>query len=124
VQPAQPDQAWALLLGPHADAPPGVGQVPGGPLVVGQAGASNGRHGGGDALVVSDELGCWEPMLAGPLIPIAQPQGLGEQRPLGCQPLRLAGVLAAGRLLGMAPSVASAQPSGQEAAGQGGGPAD
>ena len=57
VQAAQPDQARALLLGPDAHAAPGVGQVPGGLLVVGQAGPGDGRDRGGDALVVSDELG-------------------------------------------------------------------
>ena len=52
VQAAQPDQARPLLLGPHADTAPGVSQVAGGPLVVGQASAGDGGHGGGHALVV------------------------------------------------------------------------
>jgi hypothetical protein len=97
-----------LLLGPDRDAAPGVGQIPAGSLVVGQAGAGDGGHGGGHALVVSDELGCWEAVLAGPLIPVAQAEGLSEQGLLGGQSTGLVGVLADGGLLGMAASVASA----------------
>ena len=96
----------------------------GGPLVVGQPGAGDGGHGGGHALVVGDELGGREAVLAGPLIPVAEPEGLGEQRPLGGQPPRLPGPLPDGGLLGMAAGLASAQPAGQQAAGQGGGAAD
>ena len=124
VQAAQPDQARSLLLGPDGHTAPGVGQIPGGPLVVGQASAGDGGHGGGDALVVSDELGRWEAVLAGPLVPVAEAEGLGEQRPLSRQPPSLAGVLAGGGLLGMAAGLASAQPAGEQAAGQGGGAAD
>jgi hypothetical protein len=47
-------------------------------LVVGQAGAGDGGHGGGDALVVGDELGRGEAVLASPLIPVAQAEGLGK----------------------------------------------
>ena len=96
-----------------ADTAPGVGQVPGGPLVVGQASPGDGGHGGGHALVVSDELGGREAVLAGPLIPVAEPEGLGEQRPLGRQPPGLAGPLPDGGLLGMAAGLPSAQPPGQ-----------
>jgi hypothetical protein len=78
VQAAEPDQARALLLGPDADTAPGVGRIAGGPLVVGQASASDGRDGGGDALVVDHNLGGREAVLAGPLIPVAKPEGLGE----------------------------------------------
>jgi hypothetical protein len=53
-------------------------------------------------LIVGEELGRWEAVLAGPLIPVAQAEGLGEQGPLGGQPPRLLGVLAGGGLLGMA----------------------
>ena len=113
VQAAQPDQPRTLLLGPDADTAPGVGQIAGGPLVVGQAGASDGRDGGGHALVVSDELGRWEAVLAGPLIPVAKAEGLGEQRPLSGQPPRLPGPLPDGGLLGMPAGLASPQPPGQ-----------
>jgi hypothetical protein len=78
VQAAQPDQPRPLLLGPDADTAPGVGQVPGGALVVSQPGAGDGGHAGSHALVVSDELSRGEAVLAGPLIPVAKPQGLGE----------------------------------------------
>ena len=81
-------------------------------------------HGGGHALVVGDELGGGEAVLAGPLIPVAEPEGLGEERPLGRQPPRLAGPLPDGGLLRMPVGLASAQPPGQQAADQGGGPAD
>ena len=91
VQPAQPDQARGLLLGPDTDAAPGVGQVAGGALVVGQTSPGDGGHRRGDALVVGDELGHGEAVLAGPLIPVAEAQGLGEQGPLGRQPPRLPG---------------------------------
>ena len=63
-------------------------------------------------------------MLARPLIPVAKPEGLGKQRPLGRQPPRVAGPLSDGRLLGMATGLASAQPPTQQAGGQGGRPAD
>ena len=43
MQAAQPDQPRSLLLGPDADAAPSVGQIPGGPLVVSQAGPGDGR---------------------------------------------------------------------------------
>ena len=124
VQAPQPDQARALLLGPDADTAPGVGQIAGGALVVGQARASDGGDGGGHALVVSDELGGREAVLAGPLVPVAEPQGLGEQRPLGRQPPGLAGPLPDGGLLGMPTGLASPQPPAKQAAGQGGGAAD
>jgi hypothetical protein len=78
VESPESDQPGSLLLGPHADAAPGVGQVGGGPLVVGQAGAGDGGYGGDHALAVGDELGRREAVLASPLIPIAQPEGLGE----------------------------------------------
>ena len=109
---------WALLLGPDADTAPGVGQVASGPLIVSQTSASDGRHRGGHALVVSDELGRWEAVLAGPLIPIAKPQGLRQQRPLRRQPPGLAGSLTDGGLLGMAAGL-----SEREAAGRAGTPA-
>ena len=124
VQPPELDQPWALLLGSDGDTAPGVGQVAGGPLVVSQTSASDGRHRGGHALVVSDELGGWEAVLAGPLIPIAKPQGLRQQRPLRRQPPGLAGSLTDGGLLGMAAGLTSPKPPGEQAAGQGGGPAD
>ena len=104
----------ALLLGPDGDTAPGVGQIPGGLLVVGQAGAGDGGHGGGHALVVSDDLGGREAVLAGPLIPVAEPEGLGEQGPLGGQPPGLAGPLAGGGLLGMPAGLASAQPAAKQ----------
>ena len=72
VQAPEPDQAGSLLLGPDADTAPGVGQTPGRLLVVGQTRPGHGGHGGGHALVVSDELRWGEAMLAGPLIPIAE----------------------------------------------------
>src|SRR5829696_4187381 len=93
VQPPEPDQARPLLLGPDGHAAPGVGQVAGGALVVGQASAGDGGHRGGDALVVRDELGRGEAVLAGPLIPVAEAEGLGEQGPLSGQPPSLTGPL-------------------------------
>src|SRR5215213_7160389 len=39
VQAPQPDQTRSLLLGPHGDTAPGVSQIAGRLLVVGQAGA-------------------------------------------------------------------------------------
>jgi hypothetical protein len=83
VQAPQPDQPRLLLLGPDTDAAPGVGQIAGGALVVGQTSPGDGGHRRGDALVVEDELGGWEAVLAGPLVPVAEAQGLGEQGPLG-----------------------------------------
>ena len=124
VQAPQPDQPGPLLLGPDGDTAPGVGQVAGGPLVVGQAGAGDGGHGGGHALVVGDELGGGEAVLAGPLIPVAEAEGLGEQRPLGGQPPGLAGPLPGGGLLGMPAGLAGPQPPAEQDAGQGGGAAD
>jgi hypothetical protein len=121
VQAPQPDQAWALLLGPHGHAAPGVGQVAGGPLVISQPGAGDGGHGGGHALVVSDELGRGEAVLAGPLIPVAEAEGLGEQRPLGRQPPGLAGPLPGGGLLGMTLGLASPEPPTEKAASEGDG---
>ena len=67
-----------------------------------QPSPSDGRDGGGDALVVHGDLGGREAVLAGPLIPVAEAEGLGQQRPLGGQPPSLAGPLPVGRLLGMA----------------------
>ena len=96
----------------------------GGPLVVGQARAGDGRHGGGHALVVGDELGGWEAVLAGPLVPVAKAESLSEQRPLRRQPTGLPGPLPDGRLLRMPAGLTSPQPPGQETAGQGGGAAD
>jgi hypothetical protein len=101
VQPPEPDQAGNLLLGPDADTAPGVGQIPSCPLVVGKPSPGDGGHGGSHALVVGDELGWREAVLAGPLIPVAEAEGLGEQGPLGGQPPRLLGVLAGGGLVGM-----------------------
>jgi hypothetical protein len=124
VQATQPDQPWPLLFGADADTAPGVGQVAGGPLVVGQPGPGDGGHSGGHALAVSDELGHREAVLAGPLVGVAQPQSLGQQRPLGRQPPGLAGPLPDGGLLRMPASLASAESPGQETAGQGGSAAD
>src|SRR5215211_7913837 len=107
MQAAQPDQARSLLLGSHADTAPGVGQVAGGALVVGQASPGDGRDGGGDALVVGDELGGREAVLAGPLIPIAEAEGLGEQRPLSGQPASLPGPLPSGGLRRMPATLTS-----------------
>jgi hypothetical protein len=78
VQAAQPDQPWPLLLSPDSYTAPSVGQVAGGPLVVSQASPGGGRHGGGHALAVSHELGRGEAVLAGPLILVAEPQGLSQ----------------------------------------------
>jgi hypothetical protein len=58
-----------------------------------------GGHGGRHALVVGGELGGWEAVLAGPLIPVAEPEGLRQQGPLGGPPASLLGVLADGGLL-------------------------
>src|SRR5512132_4600535 len=63
-------------------------------------------------------------MLAGPLVPVAQAQGLGEQRPLSGQPPGLTGPLPSGGLLGMATGLPSAQPPAEQAADQGDGAAD
>ena len=57
MQAAEPDQPRPLLLGADRDAAPGVGQIAGGVLVVSQAGAGDGGHGGGHALAGGDELG-------------------------------------------------------------------
>jgi hypothetical protein len=67
-----------LLFGPDAHAAPGIGQVRRGLLVVGQPGPGDRGHGRGHALVVDLKLDGREAMLAGPLIPIAQPQGLRQ----------------------------------------------
>ena len=75
-----------MLLGSDRYATPGVSQIRRGPLILGQASAGDGGHRGGHALVISDELRRWEAVLAGPVIGVAQPQGLGQQRPLGRQP--------------------------------------
>ena len=116
VQAPEPDQPGSLLLGSHADTAPGVSQIPGGPLVVSQAQPGDGRDGGGDALVVDHDLGRREAVLAGPLIPVAKPQGLRQQRPLSGQPPGLAGPLPDGGLLGMAAGLTSPQPPTQQAA--------
>ena len=108
------------MLGPGDDAAPGVGQIGGGALVIGEAGAGDGGHRGGHALVVSDELSRREAVLAGPLIPVAETEGLSEQWPLGRQPLRLPGPLPHGGLLAMPAGVANPQPRDQEGDGQGG----
>ena len=113
-RPAQADQPGSLLLGPDGHTAPGVGQIPGGALVVGQAGPGDGRDGGGHALVVDDELGGREAVLAGPLIPVAEAEGLGEQGPLGGQPPGLAGPLPGGGLLGMPVGLASPQPATEQ----------
>src|SRR4029450_6606931 len=57
VQPPDSHQAGRLLLGPDGPPAPGVGQVAGGPLVVGQPGPGDGGHGGGNALGVGLECG-------------------------------------------------------------------
>ena len=101
MQATQPDEPWSLLLGPDGDTAPGVSQIGSGPLEVSQASAGDGGHGGGHALVVSDELGGREAVLASPLVPVAQAEGLGQQGPLGGQPTGLVGLLPCGRLLGM-----------------------
>ncbi|HKO84253.1 MAG TPA: hypothetical protein VJ140_06765, partial [Actinomycetota bacterium] len=79
AQAAQPDLPWPLLLGPDGDTAPGISQIRSGPLVVRQAGASDGGHRGRDALFVGDELGRREAMLTGPPVLVAQPQGLSEK---------------------------------------------
>jgi hypothetical protein len=124
VQPTELDQARALLLGSDGHTAPGVGQVAGGPLVVSQAGASDGGHRGRHALVVDHDLGGREAVLAGPLIPVAEAEGLGEQGPLGRHTPGLAGPLSGGGLLGMAACLASPQPPAKQAAGKRGGTAD
>src|SRR4029450_5130062 len=85
VQATEPDQPGRLLLGPHGHTAPGVGQIPGRLVVVGSAGAGDGGHGGGDALVVYGDLGGRVTMLAGPLVPVAEAGGLGQQGPPGRQ---------------------------------------
>jgi hypothetical protein len=77
------------LGGSDGAAAPGVGQGADGALVVDQAGASDGGHGDGHALAVDHELGGGGAVLAGPLVGVAQPQRLRQQRPLGRQPARL-----------------------------------
>jgi len=76
MQATEPDQTRSLLLGAHRDTAPGVSQIGRGPLVVGQAGTGDGGHGGGDALVVSDELGRGEAVRAGPLVSVAEAESL------------------------------------------------
>ena len=93
-------------------------------LVVDQAGTSDGSHGGGHALIVSDELSRREAVLAGPLIPIAQPQGLSQQGPLSGQPPSLPGPLPDGGLLGMTAGLTSPKSPAKQAAGKSDGPAD
>jgi hypothetical protein len=112
------------LLGPHGHTAPGVGQVPGRLLVVGQPSPGDGRDGGGHALVVNGDLSGRVAVLAGPLVPVAEAEGLGQQRPLSGQPPGLAGPLAGGDLLGMAAAVAGAKAAAQQDTGQGGGAAD
>jgi hypothetical protein len=107
VRAEQQGPGLIRLRGLHHDAAPGVGQIRGGPLVVGQAGPSDSSHAGGDALVVGDELGRWEAVLASPLIPVAEPEGLGQERPLGGQPAAVAGPITDGGLLGMPAGQAS-----------------
>jgi hypothetical protein len=63
-------------------------------------------------------------MLAGPLIPVAKPQGLSEQGPLGGQPADLPGPLPESGLLGMTASLASPEPPAEQTAEQGDGAAD
>jgi hypothetical protein len=99
-----------LLLGPDSHAAPGIGQVAGGALVVGQAGAGDGGHRGGDALVIEGELGGREAVLAGPLIPVTQAESLGQQRPLRRQPPCLLGLMASRRPGGVATGLPSPQP--------------
>jgi hypothetical protein len=108
VQPAESDQARSLLLGSHGDAAPGVGQIRSGALVVGQVRPGDGGHGGGHALVVGHELGRGEAVLAGPLIPVAEAEGLSEERPLGGQPSGLPGPLPGSGPLGVPAIAASA----------------
>src|SRR5829696_4353590 len=92
-----------------------------------RAGASSGSRrspAAGSAQVVDHDLGRREAVLTGPLIPIAQPEGLGEQRPLSRQPSGLAGPLPDGSLRRMHMGLASPQPPAEQAADQGGGAAD
>ena len=111
MQAPQADQAGSRLLGPDSDTAPGVGQVPGGALVVGQAGPGDGGHRGSHTLVVDGELGGGEPVLAGPLVPVTEAEGLGQQRPFRGQPPALPGPLpGGGGLLGMPAGVANPEP--------------
>jgi hypothetical protein len=87
-------------------------------LVVGQAGARDGGYGGGNALVVDGEVSDREAVLARPLILVAEPQGLGEQRPLGSQAAGVLAALAGGSLVGMAAIPAGADQPGQQVPGQ------
>jgi hypothetical protein len=78
VQATELDPAGALLGGPDRDAPPGVSQVADDVLVVTETGAWDGGHRRGHALVVDGEVGGGEAVLAGPLVLVAEPQGLGQ----------------------------------------------
>src|SRR5215217_5124351 len=78
VQATELDPAGALLGGPDRNAPPGVSQVADDVLVVAETGAWDGGHRRGHALVVDGEVGGGEAVLAGPLVLVAEPQGLGQ----------------------------------------------
>jgi hypothetical protein len=65
-------------------------------------------------VVVDHHLGGREAVLAGPLVPIAEAEGLGEQRPLGGQPLSEPVALTGGCSLGMLAIPTSADQPGQQ----------
>jgi hypothetical protein len=123
VQTAQADQPGAELGGPHGDAAPGVSQVRGDVLVVGQVGAGNGGHGGGHALAVDHEPGRGVGVLAGPQVGVTQAEGLREQGPVGHDPPLMAGAVTGVRPVGMAAVTAGTHPRRQQDDGQGAGPA-
>jgi hypothetical protein len=57
-------------------------------------------------------------VLAGPLVPVAEAEGLGEQWPLGSQATGVLAALAGGGLVGVAAIPACADQPGQQMPGQ------